>query len=202
MKMGAIIPLIIILICPAFQIAMPLNEFIDDYKNEEYITIKHKIIRNQLLNAMELNISLAKKKTEYEKKGHFYTIDVLGNENGTALTLLTNLTLSGGSIKIQYSNDNSTWVDHNNHKGFDRLGDGFDSIDLRDLNFTSLYLRYDFKRGKGKMTPRLYQTRIIWMGERGDIPIVGPPVDDYSVIFLAIGLIFMLAIAFLYAENK
>lgn len=202
MKVGAIIPLIIILICPAIQIAKPLNEFIDDYTNEEYITIKHKIIRNQLLNAMELNISLVKKKTEYEKAGHFYTINVLSHENGTALILLTNTTLSGGSIKVQFSNDNFTWVNHNNHKGFDKLGDGFDSIDLRDLNFTSLYLRYDFKRGKGKMTPRLYQTRIIWMCEKVDIPIVGPPVDDYSVIFLAIGIIMALAIAFLYTENK
>ena len=202
MSVRTIILLIIILICPEFQIAKSLNEFKDDYMNEEYITIKHKIIRNQLLNAMELNRSLIKKKIEYEKAGHFYTINVLNNENGTALILLSNSTLNKGSIKVQFSNDNFTWVDHNNHKGFDNLGDGFDSTDLRDLNFTSLYLRYDFKRGKGKMTPRLYQTRIIWMVEKGDIPIGGPPVDDCSVIFLAMGLIFCLAIYFLYARDK
>ena len=200
MKVGVIIPLIIILICPAIPITMSLNEFRDDYENEEYIAIKHKIIRNNLLNAMELNSSLTKKKVEYEKAGHFYTVNILRYENGTALSLLTNSTLAGGSIKVQFSKDNLKWVDHNDHKGFDSLGEGFDSIDLRSLKFTSMYIKYDFKRGKGKMTPRLYQNRLILTGEGAHAET--PPSDDYSVIFLAIGLIFMLAIAFLYDKHN
>ncbi len=199
MKVGAIIPLVIILICPTIQIARILNEFRDDYTNEDYITIKHKIIRNNLLNAMELNISSGKKKGDYEKEGYFYTLNILSNESGKALVLLTNSTMNRGSIKVRFSNDGFTWMKHN---GVDKLGDGFHSIDLRDLNFTSLSLRYDFKRGKGKMTPRLYQTRIILTGEEGALPGGAPPVDDYSVIFLAIGLIIALAIAFLYTENN
>jgi len=185
------------------DIAIPmvrgLTKFMDDYENEDYISIKDKIIRNPLLNAMELNRSMTKKKEEYEKDGFFITIKILSNLNGSPLVLLTNSTLNRGSIKIQFSSDNYKWVDHNNQKGHDSLAEGFGSIDLRDLNFTSIYLRYDFKRGKGKMTPRLYQTIIIWTDrEEGDVLIS----DDYSIIFLAIGLIFMLAIYFLYARNN
>lgn len=193
--------LVIILIAPF--IPMTKADFVDNYYNENYIAIKEKIVRNPILNAMELNYSLTKKKGEYEKDGFFYTIKILGDVNESSLVLLTNSTLNRGSIKVQFSSDNSTWVDHNNQTGRDSLLEGFEAIDLRDLNFTSIYLKYDFKRGKGKMTPRLYQTMIIWT-EAPIKPDDGVVIiqDDYSFIFLAIGLILMLSIAFLYNKPR
>ncbi|MBA7599853.1 hypothetical protein ES703_06898 [subsurface metagenome] len=197
MRIGTYVLLAIVLI--ESSILMVKADFIDDYENENYIATKERIIRNPILNAMELNYSITKKNGEYEKDGFFITIKILSNLNGSSLVLLTNSTLNRGSIKVQFSSDNFTWVDHNNQKGHDSLEEGFGSIDLRDLNFTSIYLRYDFKRGKGKMTPRLYQTIIIWTDrEEEEVPTS----DDYSIIFLAIGLILVLVIAFLYDKPR
>lgn len=152
----------IILLASGIPIINALTEFVDDYHNENYIAIKNNVIRNPILNAIELNYSIIKKKKEeYERKGYFYTTQIINDVNGSFLILLTNSTLDKGIIKVQFSNDNSTWLNHNNQTGYDYLIEGFESIDLRDLNFSNIYLKFNFKREGKNKTPRLYQIRLI-----------------------------------------
>jgi len=199
---NAYVSILLTIVLMVITIPMVKADFVDDYENEDHIAIKENLIRNPILNAMELNYSVTKKEGKYEKEGFFQTIKIISGLNGSSLALLTNSTLDKGSIMVQFSDDNYTWVDHTNKTGHDSLADGFGSIDLRDLNFTSIYLKYEFKRGKGKMTPRLYQTMIIWKDENGTVDDEGLVTQDYSIIFLAIGLILMLAIAFLYDKPR
>lgn len=97
----------------------------------------------------------------YANSGYFTTTELLSALNGTALVLLTNTTLNSGTLKVQFSDDNATWVDHNDVVGSDTIIGGNESIDLRDLDFATIYLRYNFTRGGAVLTPRLFQTRLI-----------------------------------------
>jgi len=97
----------------------------------------------------------------YESEGFFYTTEVLNGISGSSQVLLTNSTLNGGTLSVAFSSDNETWVDHNNETGYDSLLGGFESFDLRDLDFTTMYMRYNFTRGGVDLTPRLYQIRLI-----------------------------------------
>ena len=96
----------------------------------------------------------------YETEGYFTTVDYLSDPlaNGSALVHLTNTTMPGGTaITVEFSDDNSTWILND----WQPIFGGFESIDLRDLNYSSgLYIRYNFT-GPGSVTPRLYQSRLI-----------------------------------------
>lgn len=98
----------------------------------------------------------------YRAEGYFTTEDYLTQANGSTLVQLTNATIPGGTgIEIQFSEDNATWVNNLGIAGSNTLNAGFQSIDLRELNWSgSYYLRYNFS-GPQTATPRLYQSRLI-----------------------------------------
>ncbi len=97
----------------------------------------------------------------YENDGYFLTEDYLNYTTGSSLVLLTNSTIPiSTSITVQFSNDNSSWVDHEGNVGSTSLIAGFYSIDLRDLNYTDIYSMYNFT-GTQIDTPRLYQSRLV-----------------------------------------
>lgn len=108
----------------------------------------------------------------YEEEGYLYTTEVLSGISGRSTVLLTNSTLNNGEISVAFSSDNSTWVNHNNESGYETLAGGYESFDLRDLNFTTLYMRYNFSRGGLQLTPYLYQVRVITIPDEF--------VDDYT----------------------
>lgn len=95
----------------------------------------------------------------YVDNGYYYTNELLGND--TTLVLLYNATIETDTgIEAEFSRDNVTWVDHNNQAGSDTLVTGYESLDLRDLNTTSLYIRFNMT-SNGEDTPRIYQIRLI-----------------------------------------
>jgi len=97
----------------------------------------------------------------YETDGYFITENYLNYTDGNALVQLTNASIpSGTSLTVQFSNDNSTWVDHEGNVGSTSIGEGFYSIDLRDLNYSAIYQIYNFT-GQTSLTPRLYQSRLV-----------------------------------------
>ena len=93
--------------------------------------------------------------------GYFTTEDYLDQVAGAVLVQLTNATIPEGTgITVQFSADNSTWVNNLNIAGSNTVTAGFQAIDLRELNWSSsYYLRYNFTGGID--TPRLYQSRLI-----------------------------------------
>lgn len=169
---------IIILTSIAFKIrcGYAISEFVDDYENEDYIQTKKDVVRNTTLNCMELNIS-----SEYLTNGYFYTKEVLSILNGSSIMLLTNYSSNTGLITVEFSPNNSTWKNHNNQFGSDTLVSGYEAIDLRDLNYKTLYMRFNYTRGDINRTPRLYQIRVV---VDSDITIN----DDYAAL-LIVGLI-------------
>lgn len=92
----------------------------------------------------------------YSTSGYFTTSDYLDQINGSVLVQMTNATIPAlTGITVEFSSNNSTWVNST------ALTDGFQSIDLRTLNWSSsYYLRYNFS-GTPAITPRLYQSRVI-----------------------------------------
>ncbi|GAH37116.1 unnamed protein product, partial [marine sediment metagenome] len=84
----------------------------------------------------------------YEADGYFYTIEVVSDIRSLSI-LMTNSTLDAGDISVQFSDDNITWVDHNNQPGQDYLIDGYESLDLRDSDIE--------KRGS------YFQWRLLWV---------------------------------------
>lgn len=118
---------------------------------------------------------------QYVADGVFYTKELLSGLNGTTYVLLTNVTSNTGNIKVQFSPNNITWVDHNNvTDGSDTLVDGYEAIDLRDCNFTNGYIRFNYTRGDLDKTPRLFDIRLIYYGL---------PVEDATGSMLVIGII-------------
>jgi hypothetical protein len=97
----------------------------------------------------------------YFADGYFYTDEVLSGLINNTICLLTNSSIPSGSITVEFSNDNATWRDHNGNVGSDTLIAGYESLDLRDLNYTALYMRYNYTRGLLQETPRIYQIRVI-----------------------------------------
>jgi len=94
--------------------------------------------------------------------GNYYTVNLGNYFNGSTIVNLLNCTRNTGSIRVSYSNDNITFRDHNGVIGFDTVSeDGGHSIDMRDLNYTTLYMKIDLIRGDLDKTPEIYQLRII-----------------------------------------
>ena len=128
--------------------------------------------------------------------GYFTTENYLDQVNGSVLVQMTNATISGGAgITIQFSQDNSTWVNNLNAAGSNTLTAGFQSIDLRELNWSSsLYLRYNFT-GLFASPPRLYQSRLITtLGQVGagapGLNVSGVWIDyNVSAINVSVGIV-------------
>ncbi len=116
----------------------------------------------------------------FDTSGYFTTENYLNYANGSALVQLTNATIPKKTgIKIQFSQDNSTWVNNLNSPGANAVTAGFQSIDLRELNWSSSYfLRYNFT-GTRTATPRLYQSRLITT--RGPAGVAGPGAPGFNV---------------------
>jgi len=108
------------------------------------------------------DVSFEKVVGGYETEGYFLTEDYLNYTTGQGLALLTNASIPvGTSIKVQFSNDNATWVDNEGNVGSTPVLDGFYAIDLRDLNYTDSFKRYNLTTGDPSITPRLFQSRLI-----------------------------------------
>lgn len=92
----------------------------------------------------------------YSLDGYFTTTNYLNYADGATLVQLTNTTIPAGTgITVEFSDDNSTWVNPT------VLTEGFHSIDLRTLNFSSQYYLRGNLTGPGTDTPRFYQSRLI-----------------------------------------
>ncbi|MHC4573388.1 MAG: hypothetical protein ACYS76_04540 [Planctomycetota bacterium] len=93
----------------------------------------------------------------YDSSGYFTTEDYLDQVNGSSLVLMVNATIpTNTGITVEFSPDNSTWINQT------ALVDGFYSIDLRTLNYSSsFYLNYSLTTSDLSLTPRVYQSRLI-----------------------------------------
>ena len=117
--------------------------------------------------------------------GVYYTTELL--EGNRALNIMYNASiLTDTGITMEFSDDNVTWVNHNDVAGHESLVNGFESIDLRDMNTTSLYCRLNFTSDNIIDTPRMYQLRIVTIV--GDIEVGEGGINSASII-LAIFLI-------------
>jgi len=106
----------------------------------------------------KLNLGAHGSQSGYED-GEYYTTEMLDGDR--ALTLMYNVSIPEYcGATIEFSSDNSTWVDHNNNAGSDTLTVGFESLDLRDLNTASLYMRVNMTTNNWD-TPRIYQLRLV-----------------------------------------
>jgi hypothetical protein len=98
----------------------------------------------------------------YHNEGWFYTTQFWPGASDDLIVLLYYMTLGNGdTIKAQISPDNSTWYDHNLGSSNETLVQGYEALDLRDLNFTSPYLRFYLLDGGTDSTPQLYQLRVV-----------------------------------------
>lgn len=98
----------------------------------------------------------------YEDDGYFYTTELISGIGGNTIVLLTNATIpSNDIITVEFSPNNITWVDHNGNIGSDTLIEGNESIDIRDIGYTNLNMRFNYTDVGADSTPRLYQIIVI-----------------------------------------
>ena len=93
--------------------------------------------------------------------GYFTTVNYLSDNsaNGSALVQMTNTSMpENTAITVEFSDDNSSWTLND----WQPIFGGFESIDLRDLNYSSaFYIRYNLSTSDAGVTPRIYQSRLI-----------------------------------------
>jgi len=126
----------------------------------------------------------------YETEGYFTTEDYLNYTIGNSLNLLTNSSLPGSSeITVEFSSDNVTWVDNHGDIGSSIVRAGFSALDLRDLNYSDIFMRYNLS-SDGALTPRLYQSRIVTTnGTAGGAPGPGVTVIESDAPWIALAII-------------
>lgn len=111
------------------------------------------------------NWSLMKSAAGYVSSGYFITENYLSDPlaNGSTLVEMTNSTIPANTkIRISFSVDNSTWVNNRGVAGFNTLVDGFFSLDLRNLNYSTFYYAlFNLSTTNSASTPRIYQSRVI-----------------------------------------
>ena len=90
-------------------------------------------------------------------------------------------------------------MDHNNVSGYDLLVDGFGAIDIRDVNYTILYMRRYMNTTDSSITPRDYQSRIVKI--IGEIENGGVEIDNTPSIILGIFLI-LVASGLIYGVSR
>lgn len=129
----------------------------------------------------------------YETEGYFITEDYLNYTTGNGLALLTNASIPvGTSMTVQFSNDNATWVDNEGNVGSTPVLDGFYAIDMRDLNYTDSFKRYNLTTTNTLITPRLFQSRLVTTngtgGAAGPGAIIIVTEESFFWVFIAIAL--------------
>ena len=118
--------------------------------------------------------------------GHYYTVEMLDGDRG--IVLMYNVTTPEDTgMTMEFSSDNATWLDHNKDPGSDTLIEGFESLDLRDLNFTALYTRVNMT-SLGENTPRIYQFRLVTITDVTLENVTGTWVDyNFTSIVTVVG---------------
>jgi hypothetical protein len=100
----------------------------------------------------------------YYTDGYFTTTNYFNDTNisGTTLVLQTISKIPANTeIQVQFSENNSTWLDKDGVAGGTTLISGLDSIELRILNYTVAFLRYNFTTTDNTITPYLNQSKLI-----------------------------------------
>jgi hypothetical protein len=112
-----------------------------------------------------------------------YLLDLIAN--GSTLVYMANTTIPQNTvITIQFSSDNSTWVNSKGVSGYNTLSGGFESIDLRDLNYTSgFYIMVNMSNTDGSSVPFMSQSRLITT-EGNSTGAGGAVVSGWNPIFL------------------
>jgi len=151
------------------------------------------LIRNWVPNEpTHINWTIATPEVGYFSDGYFTTEDYLNYTTGQGLALLTNASVPyDTSMTVQFSNDNATWVDNEGNVGSTPVLDGFYAIDLRDLNYTDSFKRYNLTTADPMITPRLYQSRLVTTnGTAGAGPVgPGPTVIVESFFWIPIAIV-------------
>lgn len=130
--------------------------------------------------------------------GYYTTINMLEEDRG--LALLYNASLPElTEITMELSKDDINWVNHNDVIGHDTLVDGFEAIDLRDLNTDILYIRFNMSTIDKELTPRMYQVRLVTI--IGEVENGGEGIDNTPSIILGIFLI-LVACALIYGVTR
>jgi hypothetical protein len=100
----------------------------------------------------------------YYLSGYFVTTNYMNNTivNGTTLVLQTISKIPANTqIQVQFSEDNSTWLNANGVVGGTSLNNGLDTIELRILNYSVIFFRYNFSTTDNSITPYLNQSKLI-----------------------------------------
>lgn len=148
------------------------------------------------------NLYIGRTTGAFQPDGYFYTQNMMDGTN-YSLALLTTTTLNTGTITVELSPDNSTWYNHENVSGaFETLEDGYDGFDMRDNNFSLVYLRYNFTLN-GPLTPWLNQTILYHTGDPpgggvgpGTTTTITVTEDEVPYIALAIMMVMCIALIF------
>lgn len=97
--------------------------------------------------------------------GYFYTKDLLANTSDTATAILFNSTIEAtNSITMEFSSDNSTWLNQQNVAGYESLNDGLGAFNLEGLGVSTLYVRANFSRPLGADRCELHDITVIYEG--------------------------------------
>jgi len=124
--------------------------------------------------------------------GEYYTEEML--EGDTGLVLMYNVSIPEDTgITIEFAEDNSTWVNHNGQAGYDTLIAGFESLDLRDLNTTSLYMRLNMTTTDIERTPRVHQLSLVTIADvilgEGDTIIMGASGIFWIILIIIVPIV-------------
>ena len=112
--------------------------------------------------------------------------------NGSTLVLQTISKISEATgITVQFSEDNSTWTESTT------ITDGFQSIDLRTLNYTDAYIMFNLSTSNVEETPYLNQSRLITSIGVGDSGVSGSSYPFLIPIGITVLLISTLSIFFI-----
>jgi len=111
--------------------------------------------------------------------GYYITKELLSGDR--VLNLMYNVSIPEGTGgTMEFSTDGNNWVNHNNVSGYETLVNGFESIDLRDLNTSICYVRVNMTSNNPLLTLRLYQLRYVTIIET---------IEDNTGALLIVGFI-------------
>ncbi len=138
----------------------------------------------------------------YRSNGVLYTKDIMQNFTGYTHSLLYNYT--NGLIKISYSNDNSTWVNHYDVGGYD-IFNSLNAVNLITLNYLSpLYLKIELFRSGISETPIFYGYRLMVTDAEANINYITPEIikPNSFLVFAFPSMIIVIIFAIIYTRRK
>jgi hypothetical protein len=127
----------------------------------------------------------------FDNEGYIFGNNNLNGIGYTLVDLLNASIPANDIITVQYSSDNSTWVNTIT------LVDGLNSIELRGLNYTNLYRLINMTDGVADSTPRLFQVRLIYWNTTapsGGVVSGNPNLGFIVTLFITIPAILILII--------